>query len=137
MSKEYKYHLSFAEKIDRLNICQSKECFSGTDKFYYEIKDILHDIQIDLDSGIVVTAEMIRAIVVLTQSNLAIWLNEQSIRDGVGEMNDKETAQALTYTHRLNGNRSQAKGAIQNIIGGRIDPKLNCLAEGTAWSIKF
>lgn len=137
MSKEYKYNLSFAERIDRLNIAQSKECYSGSDKYYYEIRDIIHDIQVDLDNGVVVTAEMIRAIVLLTQSNLAIWLNEQSIRDGIGKMDDKETAQALTYTHRLNGNRSSSKERIQNLIGGRTDPKLNCLAQGTAWMIKW
>lgn len=137
MSSSYKYNLSFAEKIDRLNICQSKECYSGTDKYAQEIQDILHDIQVDLDNGIVVTAETIRAIVVLTQSNLAIWLGEDDIRKGESTKTDKEKADALTQTHLLNGTRSLSKTRLQNLIGGRTDEKINCLASNSAWKINW
>jgi len=137
MKGNYKYNLSFAEKIDRLNICQSKESYSGTDKYADEIKDILHDIQVDLNSGIVVNAEMIRAIIVLTQSNLAIWLGEDDIRKGESTKTDKEIADALKQTHLLNGTRSLSKTRIQNLIGGRIDEKINCLASNSAWKINW
>ena len=53
--QEKVYYLSFAELIDRLNVTQMKECYSGTDKYAQEIQDILHDIQIDLDNGVKVT----------------------------------------------------------------------------------
>lgn len=137
MSKDYRYNLSFAEKIDRLNICQSKESYSGTDKYANEIKDILHDIQVDLDNGVAITSDMIRAIVVLTQSNLAIWLGEDDIRKGESTKTDKEIADALKQTHLLNGTRSLSKTRIQNLIGGRTDDKINCLAANSAWKINW
>lgn len=137
MDNKYRYNLSFAEKIDRLNICQSKECYSGTDKYAQEIQDILHDIQIDLDNGVKVTAEVIRAIVVLTQSNSAIWINEDFARLNTNNTDYEKTAKALTYTHKLNGTRSIAKTWIQNLIGGRTDSKINCLAENSAWKISL
>lgn len=137
MSKEYRYNLSFAEKVDRICICQSKESYSGTDKYQQEIKDILHDIQVDLDNGVKVTAEIIRAIVVLTQSNLAIWLGEDDIRKGQSTKTDKEKAEALTQTHLLNGTRSISKTRIQNLIGGRTDEKIQCIAENSAWNINW
>lgn len=137
MSKQLKYHLSFAELVDRLNVAQSKECYSGTDKYAQEIQDILHDIQVHLDSGIVVTAEMVRAIVILTQSNSAIWINEDFARLNPDNADYEKTAKALTYTHKLNGTRSIAKTWIQKIIGGRTDEKINCVAEKSAWKFSI
>lgn len=130
---------SFAEKIDRLSICGMKEIFAkeGKEKFQEEISDILHDIQLDLDEGVLVTADIIRAIVVLTQVNLEVWQNENFIRENEDVLSDYDTAKKLTYTHKLNGTRAIAKTQIQNLIGGRIDPKINCLAENSAWDIKW
>jgi hypothetical protein len=135
-----KYNYSFAELIDRLCIVSSKLVYGNQDSreaFEQEISDIVHYIQLDIDEGVVVTGDIIRAIVVLTQSNLTLWFNEQAIRDYETEMDDHETASKLRFTHRLNGTRSNCKARIQNLIGGRIDPKINCLAEGTAWDIKW
>lgn len=135
--QERKYMPSFAELIDRLNIVQMKSVFAkeGKEKFDQEISDILHDIQLFLDEGVIVTADIIRAIIVMTQANLEIWKNE----DGVRELNDNRKVEAiaktLLYTHALNSTRCTAKTRVQNLIGGRIDPKINYI--GGAWDIKW
>ena len=63
---ERKYLPTLAELIDRLSISQLKEVFISQHKDEYseEIKDIVHDIQILLDSSEKVNADTIRAIVV-------------------------------------------------------------------------
>lgn len=124
---EKRYHLSFSELIDRLQLCQLKENH-GKD-FAQEIKDIVHDIQLFIDSGVVVGAEMIRAIIALTQVNTFIWTNEDNARKGTPENNN------LWFTHQLNANRSEIKAHMQEMIGGRTDKKLNYL-EGV-WKISW
>ena len=69
-----------------------------------------------------VTAEVIRAIVVLAQMNLHIWHNEAACRKSGGEGN-------LKLTHGINGIRNTAKNKIQETVGGRKDYKVDCLAE--------
>lgn len=133
------YRYSFAELLDRLGIVSLKYIYTkeNKDNFQQEINEIVHDIQCDIDEGVVVTADILRAVIVLTQANMEVWKNEQFARDNVELNNDKETAKALTYTHRLNGERCQAKSRIQDLIGGRLDPKISCLAEGSVWNIKW
>ncbi len=131
-----KYLPSFAEKIDRLTICGLKEIYSeNKEPFRQEIADILHDIQLDIDEGVIVTADMIRAIIVLTQANLEIWKNENSVRE-MNETGDAEkVAKTLLYTHAVNSTRCSGKTRIQNILGGRVDPKISYI--GSAWDIKW
>jgi hypothetical protein len=122
---ERKYLPTLAELIDRLSIIQLKEIFIPKRKAEYaqEIQDIVHDIQLILNEGSEITAETIRAIVVLSQMNLHIWHNESSARKGI---NAKEN---LLLTHGINGIRNVAKNKVQEIIGGRKDYKVDCLAE--------
>jgi hypothetical protein len=131
-SQVKKYMPSFAELVDRLTIVQQKENVNPNPEFAKEIKDILHDIDLDIKNGVTLNADIIRAIVVLTLANQAIWINEDAARGGEGENN-------LILTHSLNGTRSTSKTKIQNIIGGRVDPKLNCLAadEKPIWNISW
>mgnify|MGYP003640737575 CR=1 FL=1 len=110
---ESKYLPTLSELIDRLSIAQLKEVF---------IKDIVHDIQLCLDEGGEITAETIRAIVVLSQMNLHIWHNESNYRKGIKDGNN------LELTHGINGIRNTAKNKIQEIMGGRKDYKIDCLA---------
>jgi len=122
---EKKYLPTLSELIDRLSIVQLKEVFIVEHKNEYsqEIKNIIHDIQIhlnDLDNKI--TADVIRAIVVLSQMNLHIWHNESNYRNGIRVGND------LELTHGLNGIRNVSKNKIQEIVGGRKDYKIDCLA---------
>jgi hypothetical protein len=132
---ERKYLPTLAELIDRLSISQLKEVFITEHKEEYmqEIKDIVHDIQIFLDeSKEPITAETIRAIVVLSQMNLHIWHNESNVRNG------KEGPNALALTHGLNGIRNTAKNKIQEVVGGRKDYKIDCLAsEFKDWEISW
>ena len=108
--KSRKYLPTLSELIDRLSIVQLKEVFIPEHKGEYadEISCILHDIQILLEektSGkehIIVDAETIRAIVVLSQMNLHIWHNESNYRKGIKDGNN------LELTHGLNGIRNTA-----------------------------
>ena len=130
-----KYLPTLSELVDRLSISQLKEVFITDHKEEYsqEIADIVHDIQICLDEqGGKVTAETIRAIVVLSQMNLHIWHNESNYRKGIKDGND------LELTHGLNGIRNTAKNKIQEIVGGRKDYKIDCLAaDFKDWEISW
>ena len=135
-----KYLPTLSELIDRLSIVQLKEVFISEHKKEYskEISDIVHDIQMCLD-GLensedprVITAETIRAIVVLSQMNLHIWHNESNYRKGIKDGNN------LELTHGINGIRNTAKNKIQEVVGGRKDYKIDCLAaEFKDWEISW
>ena len=130
-----KYLPTLSELIDRLSIAQLKEVFITDHKTEYgkEIKDILHDIDIILqERGGQLNAETVRAIVVLSQMNLHIWHNESNYRKGIKDGNN------LELTHGLNGIRNTAKNKIQEVVGGRKDYKIDCLAaEFKDWEISW
>jgi len=130
-----KYLPTLSELIDRLSIAQLKEVFISNHKEEYgkEIADIVHDIQLCLNEGDEkITAETIRAIVVLSQMNLHIWHNESNYRKGIKDGNN------LELTHGLNGIRNTAKNKIQEIVGGRKDYKIDCLAaDFKDWEISW
>ena len=129
-----KYLPTLAELIDRLSIAQLKEVFIVKHKEEYsqEIADICHDIQLILDNSSEITADTLRAIVVLSQMNLHIWHNESNYRKGIKDGNN------LELTHGLNGIRNTAKNKIQEIAGGRKDYKIDCLAaEFKDWEISW
>jgi len=134
MSEKRKYLPTLSELIDRLSIAQLKEVFITEHKEEYakEIKDIAHDIQLILDECEKIDAEAIRAIVTLSQMNLHIWHNESNYRKGIKDGNN------LELTHGLNGIRNTAKNKIQELIGGRKDYKIDCLAaEFKDWEISW
>jgi pyoverdine/dityrosine biosynthesis protein Dit1 len=130
-----KYLPTLSELVDRLSIAQLKEVFITEHKEEYaqEIADIVHDINLCLQQGDKkVDAEIIRAIVVLSQMNLHIWHNESNYRKGIKDGNN------LELTHGLNGIRNTAKNKIQEIAGGRKDYKIDCLAaEFKDWEISW
>lgn len=131
-----KYLPTLSELIDRLSITQLKEVFitEHKDEYAAEITDIVHDIQLFLDEHKTepITAETIRAIVVLSQINLHIWHNESNYRKGIKDGNN------LELTHGLNGIRNVAKNKIQEVVGGRKDYKIDCLAaEFKDWKISW
>lgn len=132
---ERKYLPTLGELIDRLSIVQLKEVFIPNHKTEYaqEISDIVHDIQMILDqTDFKLTAETIRAIVVLSQMNLHIWHNESNYRRGIKDGNN------LELTHGLNGIRNTAKNLIQDEAGGRKDYKIDCLAaEFKDWEVSW
>ena len=124
-----KYLPTVAELIDRLSIIQLKEVFipEHKDEYAKEIKDIMHDLELDgLDS------ELIRAVIVTAQMNLHIWHNESEVRKG------KNAGENLRLTHGLNGIRNIAKNKIQERFGGRKDYKIDCLAsEFKDWEVSW
>ena len=113
-----KYLPTLSELIDRLSIVQLKEVFIAEHKAEYaeEISAIIHDIQAHLDENdAVINAEVIRAIVVLSQMNLHIWHNETNYRKGIKDGNN------LELTHGLNVIRNTAKNKIQEVVCGIKD----------------
>ena len=124
----------YLEKTE-LSIVQLKEVFIPQHKEEYsqEIRDIVHDIQQHLqENDVKLTADVIRAIVVLSQMNLHIWHNESNYRKGIRDGNN------LELTHGLNGIRNTAKNKIQESVGGRKDYKIDCLAaEFKDWEISW
>ena len=130
-----KYLPTLSELIDRLSIVQLKEVFipEHKDEYAQEIADIVHDIQAHIDENkSEITAETIRAIVVLSQMNLHIWHNESNYRKGIKDGNN------LELTHGLNGIRNTAKNKIQEVVGGRKDYKIDCLAaDFKDWEISW
>ncbi len=132
---ERKYLPTLSELIDRLSIVQLKEVFISEHKDEYreEIMNIVYDIDLLLkDNKENLTAEVIRAIVVLSQMNLHIWHNESNYRKGIKDGNN------LELTHGLNGIRNTAKNKIQETVGGRKDYKIDCLAaEFKDWEISW
>jgi hypothetical protein len=130
-----KYLPTLSELIDRLSIVQLKEVFipEHKDEYCEEISHILHDIDLTLqEKNAKIDSEVIRAIVVLSQMNLHIWHNESNYRKGIREGNN------LELTHGLNGIRNTAKNIIQEIVGGRKDYKIDCLAaEFKDWEISW
>jgi hypothetical protein len=133
---ERRYLQTFSELIDRLSIVQLKEVFITDYKKEYgeEIADIVHDIQLIMDQhpDAKVDAETIRAIVVLAQMNLHIWHNESNYRRGIKDGNN------LELTHGLNGIRNTSKNIIQEVVGGRKDYKVDCLAaDFQGWEISW
>lgn len=133
--KQRKYLHTFGDLIDRLSIVQLKEVFipEFKDAYRQEISEIVHDIQMILDEQKgELTAETIRAVVVLAQMNLHIWHNESNYRRGIKDGNN------LELTHGLNGIRNTAKNVIQECVGGRKDYKVDCLAaEFKDWEISW
>lgn len=130
-----KYLPTLSELVDRLSIAQLKEVFIVEHKAEYadEISDILHDIQLLAENeDLKLSADVVRAIVVLSQMNLHIWHNETNYRKGIAEGND------LELTHGLNGIRNTAKNKIQEKVGGRKDYKIDCLAaDFKDWEISW
>ena len=130
-----KYLPTLSELIDRLSIAQLKEVFIVNHKSEYaqEIADIKHDIDLILkETGSQIDAEVIRAVVVLSQMNLHIWHNESNYRKGIKDGNN------LELTHGLNGIRNTAKNKIQEVVGGRKDYKIDCLAaEFEDWNVSW
>jgi hypothetical protein len=130
-----KYLPTLSELVDRLSIVQLKEVFipEHKDEYAEEIKAIVHDIQLLLDEQDgKITAETIRAIIVLSQMNLHIWHNESNYRKGIKDGNN------LELTHGLNGIRNTSKNRIQEVVGGRKDYKIDCLAaEFKDWEVSW
>jgi hypothetical protein len=134
-SMERLYVPTLSELVDRLSILQLKEVKIPEHKEDYadEIKMILHDIDLILSQeSVKLDAAAIRAIIVLSQMNTHIWVNEANYRKGIKEGNN------LELTHGLNGIRNTAKNKLQELVGGRKDYKIDCLAaDFNDWEVSW
>jgi|TARA_Y100000296_G_scaffold24580_1_gene28992 hypothetical protein len=124
-SKQRKFLPTLGELIDRLSIHQLKEVFIPENKKNYaeEMNDIVHDIDLILkEKDVNLDGDIIRAIVVLSQMNAHIWYNESQVRKG------EKGTDNLMLTHGLNGIRNTAINKIMEVVGGRKDYKIDCIA---------
>ena len=124
-SKQRKFLPTLGELIDRLSIHQLKEVFIPENKKNYaeEMNDIVHDIDLILkEKDVNLDGDIIRAIVVLSQMNAHIWYNESQVRKG------EKGSDNLMLTHGLNGIRNTAINKIMEVVGGRKDYKIDCIA---------
>ena len=124
-SKHRKFLPTLGELIDRLSIHQLKEVFipENKDNYAQEMHDIVHDIDLILkEKDVNLDGDIIRAIVVLSQMNAHIWYNESQVRKG------EKGSDNLMLTHGLNGIRNTAINKIMEVVGGRKDYKIDCIA---------
>ena len=135
MAKQRKWLPTLGELIDRLSIHQLKEVFipENKDNYAQEMHDIVHDIDLILkENDITLDADIIRAIIVLSQMNAHIWYNESQVRKG------EKGTDNLMLTHGLNGIRNTAINKIMEVVGGRKDYKVDCIAaEFKDWEISW
>jgi hypothetical protein len=125
-----RYLPTMAELVDRLTILQIREVLDPKDKESYgnQIKKI----EEDLETAYSLDAELVRAIIVLSQINLHIWMNESGAREGEDGLNN------LRLTHGLNGLRNQAKNRLNFISGEEGEQKIECTAaEFKDWEISW
>ena len=134
-SKHRKFLPTLGELIDRLSIHQLKEVFipENKDNYAKEMNDIVHDINMILkENDITLDADIIRAIIVLSQMNAHIWYNESQVRKG------EKGTDNLMLTHGLNGIRNTAINKIMEVVGGRKDYKVDCIAaEFKDWEVSL
>jgi len=135
MAKTRKWLPTLGELVDRLSIHQLKEVFIPENKENYgnEMKDMVHDIDLILkEHKGEITGEVIRAIIVLAQMNAHIWYNESMVRKG------ERGSDNLMLTHGLNGIRNTAVNKIMEVVGGRKDYKIDCIAsEFKDWDVSW
>ena len=129
---------TFAELIDRLSIYQLKEVFIPENKATYanEMNDIAHDLDLMIkENNLMLSADLIHAIVVLSQMNAHIWYNEANARKG-----GQENLSNLKLTHGINGVRNKTMNAIKVLCNeeNRLDLKTDCLAaEFDDWDVSL
>ena len=119
---ERKYNYTTAQLIDRLAIVTLKSIKIPENKETYEKEadEIMFDLDEILGRPI---GRLIRYAQMSGIINEIIWANEAQARLG-GDSQDK----MLKLTHSLNGVRTSVMNEISNIVGGRKDLKIDCLA---------
>ena len=134
-SKSRKFLPTLGELIDRLSIHQLKEVFipENKDNYAQEMHDIVHDIDLILkEKDVNLDGDIIRAIIVLSQMNAHIWYNESQVRKG------EKGTDNLMLTHGLNGIRNTAINKIMEVVGGRKDYKIDCIASDSKdWEVSW
>ena len=120
--KQRKWLPTLGELVDRLSIHQLKEVFIPENKKNYavEMNDMVHDIDMILEEHKgKITGDVIR-------------YNESQVRKG------EKGSDNLMLTHGLNGIRNTAVNKIMEVVGGRKDYKVDCIAaEFKDWEVSW
>jgi hypothetical protein len=107
-----KYLPTLAELIDQLTVDQIKLVMYPTKKKQVcdEIKRIEHDIDLIIkNNNIVISVEILRSIIILSQVNLHIWHKKDEM-----QANPEKYHDLLKLAHQLNGIRNQMKNSIMD-----------------------
>ncbi len=119
---ERKWLPTLGEILDRVSIITLKATFDipNKDKWEMEIQDLLHDAQLILGKEQPqITADFLRAVLVLGQFNTLIWENEKRQRANDPDGNN------LIFTHQANGVRSRSRDIINKKVKNRTDEKID------------
>ena len=135
---ERKFHLPLAELLDRLTITLIKQVkIKGKNSsFKKETEILLHDIDILLGHGnVVLDAQLIKALIILSQINLHIWVNKDEMQKNLNK--ETEYLQLLKLAHQLNGIRNSMKNQLMVKEGGVENSHLksNFETDGLDWEL--
>ena len=119
---ERKWLPTLGELLDRISIVTLKATFDieNKEKWEAEIADLVHDAQLILgEKQPQLTADFLRAVVVLATFNTLIWENEKHQRS------DNPDGNNLIFTHQANGTRSRSRDIISKKVKNRTDQKVD------------
>lgn len=123
---ERKWLPTLGELIDRMSVVSLKITYNKDLKEEYakEMQDLVDDVNLILTNVVgkeKLTAEFLKFVVILSQFNTMIWIQEDNARKG------DENGNELYKTHIYNGIRCRAKDFISTYSNERKDPKIDAL----------
>lgn len=104
------YLPSFAELVDRLTVDQIKEVLapSRSTSIAEEIKRLENDMNMIINTeNVIVSARLLRKVIILAQINLHIWHNKDEMQE-----DPERYSELLTMAHQLNGIRNRIKNSL-------------------------
>tara|TARA_R110002020_G_scaffold193796_1_gene394323 strand:- start:620 stop:1036 length:417 start_codon:yes stop_codon:yes gene_type:complete len=116
MSEQRRFVLPAAELIDRLAVDQIKEMLlNDTESITKEIGDLSHDLDsIISKKQVVLTARLMRIIMVLSQINVHIWYLKDKMQEDETRYNE-----LLKLAHQINGVRNRMKNLLLEEFGDK------------------
>jgi hypothetical protein len=117
-NNERKYLPTLADLIDALIIDQIKEIkLENKESYAREMEKISHDIDLLVSQKqIQLSARLMRMIIALSQINVFIWNNKDTMQEDPARYNE-----LLTLAHQLNGIRNKIKNKLLE-VSGEADP---------------
>ncbi|MFP6680425.1 MAG: hypothetical protein VB824_09800 [Dehalococcoidia bacterium] len=109
------YLPSFAELVDRLTVDQIKEVLapSRSTSIAEEIKRLENDMNMIINTeNVIVSARLLRKVIILAQINLHIWHNKDEMQE-----DPERYSELLTMAHQLNGIRNRIKNSLLDETG--------------------
>lgn len=127
-----------AELVDRLTVTQIKQNLLQDESgdFTTEITKLINDINLIVgEKNIVLSGQLIRAIVMISQINLHIWRNKDLMQENLE--NEPAYLSYLKKAHQMNGVRNLLKNYILGLEGISDASQLrsNFEVDGLEWNM--